>query len=163
MKLDKAMEGIGLALSAIAVLFAMMFSVTANQGHERIEDHAVKASASADVFEQFRMERKQVRELETVQLTALMNDLSVKEDVRIEAAGMLNEIAERMEMETTIEGILMMRGHEEVVVTVHPGSVNVVLKEGTNNRDECAFILDLVLRETGQTAGNVKIIGVSES
>ena len=160
MKLDKAMEGIGLALSAIAVLFAMMFSVTANQGHVRIEDHAVKASASADVFEQFRME---VRELETVQLTALMNDLSVKEDVRIEAAGMLNEIAERMEMETTIEGILKMRGHEEVVVTVHPGSVNVVLKEGTNNRDECAFILDLVLRETGQTAGNVKIIGVSES
>lgn len=160
MKLEKLTEGIGLVLSAAVILSAMFFSVLSNDSGFSYEEKIVAASVQTDVFEEFRMERARVRELETVQLTALMNDLSVSEEIRIEAARTLNEIAKCMEAETTIEGILKMRGHEDVVVTVHTGSVNVVLKEKANDKAECAFILDLVLRETGQTAGNVKIIGV---
>jgi len=160
MKLEKLTEGIGLVLSAVVVLSAMFFSMVSNDTGLSFDEHAVTASAETDVFEEFRQERTRVRELETVQLTALMNDLSVNEETRIEAARALNEMAGRMEAETTIEGILKMRGHEDAVVTVHPGSVNIVLKDGADDKTECAFILDLVLRETGQTAGNVKIIGV---
>lgn len=160
MKLEKVTEGIGLVLSAVVVLSAMFFSAVSNDPKAPFDEKAVTAGAETDVFEEFRLERTRVRELETVQLTALMNDLSVSEETRIEAARTLNEMAERMEAETTIEGILKMRGHVDAVVTVHPGSVNIVLKDGANDKTECAFILDLVLRETGQTAGNVKIIGV---
>ncbi len=160
MKLEKLTEGIGLVLSAVVVLSAMFFSMVSNDTGLSFDENAVTASAETDVFEEFRQERTRVRELETVQLTALMNDLSVNEETRIEAARALNEMAGRMEAETTIEGILKMRGHEDAVVTVHPGSVNIVLKDGADDKTECAFILDLVLRETGQTAGNVKIIGV---
>lgn len=160
MKLEKLTEGIGLVLSAVVVLSAMFFSMVSNDTGLPFDENAVTASAETDVFEEFRQERTRVRELETVQLTALMNDLSVNEETRIEAARALNEMAGRMEAETTIEGILKMRGHEDAVVTVHPGSVNIVLKDGADDKTECAFILDLVLRETGQTAGNVKIIGV---
>ena len=160
MKWEKFFEGIGLMLSAAVVLTAMAFSWAASDSTEVFEEKAVNASTKMDVFEEFRLERTRVRELETVQLTALMNDLSVNEETRMEASRALNEMAERMEAETTIEGILKMRGHEDAVVTVHQGSVNVVLKNGADDKNECAFILDLVLRETGQTAGNVKIIGV---
>ncbi len=160
MKVEKLVEGIGLVLSAVVVLSAMFLSVVSNDPKNSFDERVVAASVKTDVFEEFRLERTRVRELETVQLTALMNDLSVSEDMRIEAARMLNEMAEHMEAETTIEGILKMRGHEDAVVTVHPGSVNIVLKDGADDKTECAFILDLVLRETGQTAGNVKIIGV---
>ncbi|MBQ1256526.1 MAG: SpoIIIAH-like family protein [Clostridia bacterium] len=160
MKLEKVMEGIGLALSAVVVLSAMLINAAANDSGGQFDEKAVSVNAETDVFEEFRLERTRVRELETVQLTALMNDLSADDKTRAEAARMLNEMAERMEAETTIEGILRMRGHEDVVVSVHPGSVNVVVKNGADDKNECAFILDLVLRETGQTAGNVKIIGV---
>lgn len=161
MKWGKAMESAGLFLSAMVVLSAAFFSVLANHRIGIKEEEVIKTGAKADAFEVFRAERTRVRELETVQLTALMNDLSVNEETRIEAARALNDMAKCMEDETTIEGILKMRGHEDVVATVHPGSVNIVLKEGAKDKTECAFILDLVLRETGQTAGNVKIIGVS--
>ena len=160
MKWEKCAEGIGLALSAAVVLSAMFFSWAANFSPMAFDEKVVHASAGADVFEEFRLERTRVRELETVQLTALMNDLSVNEETRMEAARMLNEMAQRMEAEMTIEGILKMRGHEDAVVSVHSSSVNVVLKSKANDKNECAFILDLVLRQTGQTAGNVKIIGV---
>lgn len=160
MKIEKLTEGVGLVLSAAVVLSAMFLSMISNDTYVSFDEETVTASAQVDVFEEFRLERTRVRELETVQLTALMNDLSISEETRIEAARALNEMAERMEAETTIEGILKMRGHEDAVVTVHPGSVNIVLKNGADDKAECAFILDLVLRETGQTAGNVKIIGV---
>lgn len=160
MKLEKLMEGMGLVLSAAVILSAMFFSALSNDSVIPYQEEIAPASAKTDVFEEFRLERARVRELETVQLTALMNDLSVSEETRLEAARMLNEMAKCMEAETTIEGILKMRGHEDAVATVHPGSVNIVIKEKSGDKAECAFILDLVLRETGQTAGNVKIIGV---
>ncbi|MBR3927637.1 MAG: SpoIIIAH-like family protein [Clostridia bacterium] len=160
MKWERIIEGIGFMFSAAAVLAAMFFSWAANDSPAAFEDMSVAASVKTNVFEEFRLERTRVRELETVQLTQLMNDPGVNEETRLEAARALNEMGRQMEAETTIEGILKMRGHEDAVVTVHAGSVNVVLKTGADDKNECAFILDLVLRETGQTAGNVKIIGV---
>lgn len=160
MKLEKCLEGIGFVLSAGVVLLAMAFSVMAHDSETASAGVYVQANKSINVFEEFRQERERVRALETVQLSALMNDAQSSDEMRMEAARTLNEMTKHMEAETTIEGILKMRGHVDAVVTVHAGSVNVVLAQKASDKNECAFILDLVLRETGQTAGNVKIIGV---
>ena len=63
--------------------------------------------------------------------------------------------------EATIEAVLNARGYELPVVTVHSDSVNVVVRAGTLERDEAGVILELVMRETGVTGGNVKIIPIN--
>ena len=160
MKMDRLVESAGLILSAAVILFSMAVSFLAHNAQIEHEEY-VSASSSVNVFEQFRQERERVRKLETVQLTALMNDEGVDQDLRLEASRMLKELALYMEQEATMEGILKMRGHEDAVVTVHAASVNVVVYEGALDKNEAAFILDLALRETGQAAGNVKILEVS--
>lgn len=161
MKWERAAQSIGFALSAFVIAAALIFSAMANHDVGFTDEPAVRAGSEINVFDEFRAERMRVRELETAQLTAMLKDPEVDEEARYEAARLLNEMTECMEVETTIEGILKMRGHDDAVATVHPGSVNIVIREGASDKAECAFILDLVLRETGQTAGNVKIIAVS--
>ena len=46
-------------------------------------------------------------------------------------------------------------------MTVSDASVNVILRAEALTRRETAVILDLVLRETGVTAGNVKILTIN--
>ena len=159
MKIEKWIENAGLLLSAMVVVAAMAVSFMANHAPVPMEE-AVNASASLNVFEEFRQERERVRKLETVQLTALMNDEGADQEIRLEAGHALNDLMLFMEQEATMEGILKMRGHTDAVVTVHASSVNVVIYQGALGKNEAAFILDLALRETGQAAGNVKILEV---
>lgn len=159
MKFAKIAESAGFFLCTVIVFLSLAISYTKN--HAPVQKEAAMPAAMAiDVFEEFRLERERVRSLETVQLTALMNDPNAEEEIRLEAARMLNDLAKFMEQETTMEGILKMRGHADCVVTVHASSVNVVIYEGAGGKNEAAFILDLALRETGQSAGNVKILEV---
>lgn len=160
MKINKTLEALGFFVSSVLLAFSMLFSVMANQGKQIAFEDAVMASSGKDVFEAFKEERSRVREMEILQLTALMNDEGVEADMRALAAGEIKSLSNHMEMETTLEGILKLRGHERAVVTVHKTSVNVVVEESKMSAGERAFILDTVMRETGQTAGNVKIIGV---
>ena len=158
MKAVRIMESAGVFLSFSAIVLSVLFSLAANRQAKDEVELAQTVSKSVNVFEEFRQERARVRSLETVQLTALMADESADEEIRIEAARALNAMNGFMEAETTIEGVLKVRGYENAVVTVHASSVNVVVDEKNMSATEHAFILDLVMRETGQTAGNVKII-----
>ena len=67
----------------------------------------------------------------------------------------------RQETEQRLEGILAIRGFDGALVTVSDASVNVILRAEALTRRETAVILDLVLRETGVTAGNVKILTIN--
>ncbi len=159
MKMEKLLEGVGLILSATVILVSMAVLFIFRHAPVETEEY-VSASSAINVFEEFRQERERVRKLETVQLTALISDEGADQNIRLEAARMLAELTKFMEQEATMEGILKMRGHTDCVVTVHASSVNVVIYEGFGGKNEAAFILDLALRETGQAAGNVKILEV---
>ena len=63
--------------------------------------------------------------------------------------------------ETDIEGVLSARGFEETLVTVSATAVNVLVRGETLDRRKTAVILDLVLRQTGVTSQNVKIIPIN--
>ncbi len=51
----------------------------------------------------------------------------------------------------------MAKGFEDVAVTFHTGSVNVIVDAAELTDKQVAQILDIVLRETGEEAGNVKV------
>jgi len=162
MKADRILSAAASFLSAAIVFAAMCVSFYANGGIGNAPE-ASREESAVSVFSDFRRERQDVRDLEIRQLNAIAQDLEADEDIRTRAYAEILSLTKNMEAEATIESVLIARGHKNAVVTVHAGSVNVVIENRDDNKAESAFILDLVMRETGQTAGNVKIMTVYES
>jgi len=116
--------------------------------------------ASASFFADFRTERTTVRNQEIAYLDSII--LSEASDAETVAAAQAQkmEIAGAMEKEVTVEGLLRARGITDAVVTCHAGSVNVVVNEESLTDAQVAQVLELVQRETGESAENIKIIPV---
>ena len=62
-----------------------------------------------------------------------------------------------MEKELTIENLIKAKGFADAAVTFHYGSVNVVVDCTELTNEQVAQILDIVTRETGEPAANIKI------
>ena len=167
MKTGSVPEAAAVLFCAGLVLWAMIFSVSSSVSTEKRDagDGEKKADKAecVNAFSKFKMERESIRSLEILELSKIAGNESMETEIRRRAQEELILLTKHMEAEATIEGVLSLRGHEEAVVTVHSGSVNVVIKSGNANKEEGAFILDLAMRETGQSAGNVKIMTVGES
>ena len=125
---------------------------------------AIKAEQTpepeADPMAEFELEREQLRSMQTAQLNEIIHGENTDEETKRLARQRLLDLGEWMEQEKTIEGVLRMRGYKDAICTVHKDSVNVVLRAESVGRQESAVIYELVLRETGVTGGNVKIIPV---
>jgi stage III sporulation protein AH len=67
-------------------------------------------------------------------------------------------ISEAMEKEVTIEGLLEAKGFDNAVVTLHDGSVNVIVNSAELTSAQVAQILDIVQRESGEKSENIKIV-----
>ncbi len=118
------------------------------------------ADAAAEIAV-FASDRNTVREAEIEQLARICEDMSVSDEIRLSAARRIMTLREWMEKEAVIADVLTARGYELPVVTVHEDSVNVVLHAAELSQQEAAVILELVMRETGVTGGNVKIIPIN--
>ena len=127
-------------------------------------DVATSAAAAAtsgeeiSEVERFRQLREQLRAMEKVQLNDVAHGANTDPELAAMAQRQLVELCTREEQELTLEGVLALRGWKDPVVTVHAGSVNVLVRAQSVNRQESAAILELVCRETGVQSGNVKII-----
>lgn len=146
---------------ALVVLAGFLLSAPRGGGKEVVYDAALmKTAEPMDAIQAFRLEREEVRRLEALQLNAVAADEGAEESVRNAARRELIERTNAMEAESTIEGILRMRGFEDAVATVHAGSVNVIVRAPSVTQAESAQILELVMRETGKTGGEIKIMTV---
>ena len=119
------------------------------------------SSEQADPVTQFRTEREQLRSRQTGELNDIIHDNSSDAETVNLAKRQLMDLMKRQEAEQRLEGVLKIRGFEDALVTVSDASVNVILRAQALTRQESAVILDLVLRETGVTAGNVKILTIN--
>lgn len=63
-----------------------------------------------------------------------------------------------MEKEVTIEGLLKAIGFKDVAVTLHKGSVNVVVDAVELSNADVAKVLDIVRRETKEKPENIKVM-----
>ncbi len=119
------------------------------------------SAEQADPVTRFRTEREQLRSRQTGELNDLIHDAATDAETVNLAKRQLMDLMKRQEAEQRLEGILSIRGFEGALVTVSDASVNVILRADALTRRETAVILDLVLRETGVTAGNVKILTIN--
>jgi len=152
---------IGLAALVILCTAALTCLLMQNRPLEAGTAQVFLAEAAKGPIEQFRTERQQLRALERSQLNEIIySDKSDGEIVR-EGQRRLMELMDTESMETKLEGVLKARGFEGALATVSKQSVNILLPREALTQAETAVILELVLRETGITGGNVKIIPVN--
>lgn len=130
--------------------------------HVDVAGSAVPAvsAAEADPMAEFRLEREQLRARLEAQLGEIIHSAEEDGESASRARAQLMDLLSRTEAETRLEGLLGARGLGEVLVSVSAREASVLVRGEGLTRAQSAQILDAVLRETGLTAGNVKIIPV---
>lgn len=112
-------------------------------------------------FVDYQAERTLQRAEEIKYLDSILNDTKTDADTRKTAQQQKADIAASMEKELTIENLLKAKGFEKVVLVYHKGSVNVVIGKKELTEGEVAQILDVVRKETGEKAENIRIMPVN--
>lgn len=144
-------------LIALAVLPQLKYALPVRAD----EAFSGQTAETLDTIERFRREREETRARQRAQLNEIAHDAETDIELVAMAKWDLLSLCRREEEETTIEGLMRMRGWQDVAVSVHNGSVNVMLRTASLTQSESAIIYDIVCDETGITGGNVKIIPIN--
>jgi stage III sporulation protein AH len=121
-------------------------------------DGQLAATDNDNFFRDFRFERESTRRQETEYIMEVIDNPDADPQIRQEAKEQLLEIAGNMEKELRIETLIKAKGFEDVAVLLQKDSVNVIVDRPELMSEEVARILEIVIRESGQEAENVKII-----
>ena len=117
---------------------------------------SAQTGTSANFFASYRDERDSVRTQELAYLDAIVAQGADTETLS-DAQQQKLELVNAMETELTVENLVRAKGFSDVIVSIHKGNVSVVVGAETLSDEQVAQILDIVLRETGKSAENVKI------
>lgn len=157
-----------LTLAGVCLLLvgAVVANIAINNGNRAKAADAVNGNndplavsnpdANAGFFEAYRLERDEVRTQELAYLDAIVAQGADNETLNDAQQQKLTLIA-NMETELTVEGLIKAKGFSDVVVSFHSGSVNVIVGANALSDEEVAQILDIILRETGEKAENVRV------
>ena len=118
----------------------------------------VQDVTTSNFFTTYKNERLTNREEEIIYLDSVIANASTDTETINEAQQMKMEIVANMELESTLEGLLVAKGFEDAIVTFGSTSVNVVVKDAELTSAKVAQILDIVTTETQYTASEVKVI-----
>ncbi len=113
---------------------------------------------TANFFSTFKTERLNNREEEIIYLDSVISNANTDSQTINEAQQMKLSIVANMELESTLEGLLVAKGFEDAIVTFGTTSVNIVVKDKELTQSKVAQILDVVTTETQYTASEVKVI-----
>lgn len=118
---------------------------------------SISGGAGTDYFKTFRTDRVNTRNAEIQVLESIIKSDKTDAEALADAQEQKLEIVTCMEMEFTIESLIKAKGFNDVAVTVHKGSVNVIVDADSLSAEQVAQILDIVRSETGEPASNVKV------
>lgn len=118
---------------------------------------------SGDYFASSRLSREQARDEAVSTLKELSESEQADQTAKDEAAAQISALAEDSVAEANIESMIRAKGYEDAVVMIGDESVNVVVAppEGGLQATDVTVIKDIVVSETGMTAGQIKIVEAS--
>lgn len=121
-------------------------------------DTAPVAKINGDYFVVTRAEKERTRDDQKEMMQDIINNKNTDKDAKAKAQAELIRIGKNMEKEMVIEGVLKGKGFADVLAFINDDKVDIVVKDDTNLlTSQQAMILDVVTRETGVSALNVKI------
>ncbi len=154
-------------IGAILILFvvAIVVNITTNKAKKANSeaegssgsDRSVSVVTDTDYYTAFRENRDNVREKEIEYLESIVSDERADEETVKEASEQKLEIVKCMETELIVESAIKAKGFSDAAVTFHKGSVNVIVESSELTDSQVAQILEIVMRETGESAENIKL------
>lgn len=115
---------------------------------------------SASFFETYRVDRDASREQQSLYYQAILNSANSSDEAKTEAQNNLTNLAKISEQELQIEGYILAKGFEDVVVSLTDNYVNVMVKSAELTEAEVAQIVEVVQGQTEKSIDNIKIIPV---
>lgn len=117
----------------------------------------------SDYFASSRLTRTQARDEAVSTLKELSESDTADQTAKDEAAAQISALADDTVAEANIESLIRAKGYEDAVVMLGDGSANIVVAppDGGLQAEDVAVIRDIVISETGMTAGQIKIVEAS--
>jgi len=128
-----------------------------NGEEDKITDVSA-TSGKVNFFVNYRLERENTRRTEIEYIKEIVNNPNSDPDMKKEAQAQLLQITSNMEKELNMEGLIKAKGFEDAIVIMNQDNVNVIVNKKELMPEEVAQILDIVKRESGKDADNIKII-----
>ena len=125
-------------------------------GADGVSEAASSGVVQVGFFESFRNERNTARSQEIAYIDTIIEQ-GADAETMADAQQQKLSIVDGMEKEMTIESLLKAKGFTDAAVTLHTGSVNVILSAESLTDEQVAQVLDIVMRETGEGAENIKV------
>lgn len=117
-------------------------------------------SGEEDYFATSRLTREQARDEAVSTLRELSESEDADQAAKDEAAAQISALADDSVAEANIESLIRAKGYADAVVMIGDSGVNVVVAppDGGLQATDVTVIKDIVVSETGMTAGQVKIV-----
>lgn len=129
-------------------------------GDTSTESTDTAAEGESDYFAASRLSREQARDEAVNTLRELTESEDADQTAKDEAAAQISALADDSVAEANIESLIRAKGYTDAVVMIGDSSVNVVVAppDGGLQATDVTVIKDIVVSETGVTAGQVKIV-----
>ncbi len=129
-------------------------------GETDTDSASTSADGGEDYFAASRLSREQARDEAVSTLRELSESEEADQAAKDEAAAQISALADDSVAEANIESLIRAKGYADAVVMIGDSSVNVVVAppEGGLQATDVTVIKDIVVSETGVTAGQVKIV-----
>ena len=107
--------------------------------------------------------RTQARDEAVSTLKELSESDTADQSAKDDAAAQISALADDTVAEANIESLIRAKGYEDAVVMLGDSSANIVVAppDGGLQAEDVAVIRDIVISETGMTAGQIKIVEAS--
>jgi len=122
------------------------------------KNQEASASVNTTFFRDYRFQREQDRNEEIEHINSIVKNPNSDPEMVKEAQAQLLEITSSKESELAIENLIKAKGFSDVAVILHHDNANVIVDKSELVPEEVAMILDIVKRESGKEAENIKII-----
>lgn len=117
-------------------------------------------AGDSDYFASSRLTREKARDEAVSTLKEISESADADAQAKADAAGQISVLAENSVQEANIESLIRAKGYEDAVVMLSDGAANIVVSppEGGLQSSDVTVIRDIVVNETGMSAGQIKIV-----
>lgn len=153
-------------IKVIALIASWMFAVWCGyfigiaQCRENSQIPAANVDAVPDPVAAFRSQRVRQRQAQVAQLNEIIHNAQTGSEIKALAQERIMDLMDSAEKESSIEGILAMRGFADATAIVRAGRVHIFARQELMTEQHASIILQCVAAEMEISAGNVKIIPI---
>ena len=117
-------------------------------------------TSTASFFETYRVDREAARDQQSLYYQAILDSANSSATAKEEAQTNILALAAKEEQELVLEGYILAKGFEDVVVSFTENYVNVMVKASELTESEVAQIVQVVQEQTQKSIDNIKILPV---